>query len=100
MTRQLRSLLTALVVHPLFILALLLVFGVGAASMSGGTLQILTFLLINILLAQSMNLLTGIAGQISLGHAGFFGMGAYASALLMKQVGLPFPAAVPLAALV
>src|SRR5208337_3703873 len=45
-------------------------------------------------------LLTGIAGQISLGHAGFFGMGAYASALLMKQVGLPFPAAVPLAALV
>ena len=100
MMRRLRSLLTRLVVHPLFILVLLLVFGVGASSMSGGTLQILTFLLINILLAQSMNLLTGIAGQISLGHAGFFGMGAYASALLMKDIGLPFPAAVPLAALV
>jgi ABC-type branched-subunit amino acid transport system ATPase component/ABC-type branched-subunit amino acid transport system permease subunit len=97
---RLRSLLTALVVHPLFILALLLAFAVAASSMSGGTLQILTFLLINILLAQSMNLLTGIAGQISLGHAGFFGMGAYASALLMKQAGLPFLAAVPLAALV
>jgi branched-chain amino acid transport system permease protein len=99
MTR-LRTLLTRLAVHPLFILALLLVFAVGASTMSGGTLQILTFLLINILLAQSMNLLTGIAGQISLGHAGFFGMGAYASALLMKQIGLPFLAAVPLAALV
>jgi ABC-type branched-subunit amino acid transport system ATPase component/ABC-type branched-subunit amino acid transport system permease subunit len=97
---RLRTLLTALVVHPAFILALLLVFAVAASSMSGGTLQILTFLLINILLAQSMNLLTGIAGQISLGHAGFFGMGAYASALLMKQAGLPFLAAVPLAALV
>ncbi len=100
MIRRLRSLLTRLAVHPLFILALLLLFGVGASFMSGGTLQILTFLLINILLAQSMNLLTGIAGQISLGHAGFFGMGAYASALLMKAVGLPFAAAVPLAALV
>ena len=100
MIRRVRSLLTRVAVHPLFILALLLVFGVGASWMSGGTLQIMTFLLINVLLAQSMNLLTGIAGQISLGHAGFFGMGAYASALLMKQVGLPFPAAVPLAALV
>ena len=33
---------------------------------ASGTVQILAFLMLNIMLAQSMNLLTGIAGQISL----------------------------------
>lgn len=33
-------------------------------------------------LAQSLNLLLGYTGQLSLGHAAFFGIGAYASALL------------------
>ena len=33
-------------------------------------------------LALSLNLLLGYTGQLSLGHAAFFGIGAYASALL------------------
>lgn len=36
-------------------------------------------------LAISLNLLMGYAGQISLGHAAFFGMGAYSSAILTTQ---------------
>ncbi len=45
------------------------------------------------ILAVSLNLLMGYAGQISLGHAAFFGMGAYASAILTAKFGWsPWPA--------
>ncbi|MBK4720857.1 branched-chain amino acid ABC transporter ATP-binding protein/permease [Azospirillum sp. YIM DDC1] len=71
--------------------ALLVALGVAAEFVSGSTVQIWSFLLVNVLLAQSINLLTGVAGQISLGHAGFLGIGAYGSALLMKNFGLPLP---------
>jgi branched-chain amino acid transport system permease protein len=36
-----------------------------------------------------LNLLIGYAGQISLGHAGFFGLGAYSSAILTQRYGWP-----------
>ena len=38
-------------------------------------------------LALSLNLLLGYTGQLSLGHAGFFGIGAYASALCTLKLG-------------
>jgi branched-chain amino acid transport system permease protein len=41
-------------------------------------------------LALSMNLLLGYTGQLSLGHAAFFGIGAYASALLTLKLDWPF----------
>jgi branched-chain amino acid transport system permease protein len=41
-------------------------------------------------LAQSLNLLLGYTGLLSLGHAAFFGIGAYASALLTLRAGWPF----------
>ncbi len=95
-----RGFLTRLMTHPATILAAIAVLFFGAPFLSNGTVQILGFLMLNILLAQSMNLLTGIAGQISLGHAGFYGMGAYASGILMKTVGLPFLVTVPAAAMI
>ena len=49
-----------------------------------GTVQLITFILIAIVLAQSINVLTGLAGEISLGHAGLFGIGAYASGVLAR----------------
>ncbi len=42
----------------------------------------------NAVLAVSLNLLMGYAGQISLGHAAFFGLGAYASAILSTKYGI------------
>lgn len=42
---------------------------------------------INILLAVSLNLINGITGQFSIGHAGFQGVGAYASAAFTLFVG-------------
>ena len=44
--------------------------------------------LINVILIASLNLLMGYGGQISLGHAGFFGLGAYVSGILSAKVGL------------
>jgi len=40
------------------------------------------------ILAVGLNLLMGYAGQISLGHAAFFGIGAYSSAILTSRYGL------------
>ncbi len=49
------------------------------------------------LVAIGLNFLTGYAGQISLGHAAFFAIGAYATGLLTKKAGLPFIVSLPLA---
>lgn len=42
------------------------------------------------LLALSLNLITGYAGQLSLGHAAFYAIGAYTSALLSLRLGYGF----------
>src|SRR6185503_582669 len=38
---------------------------------------------INIILAVSLNLINGVTGQFSIGHAGFYAVGAYMSASLV-----------------
>lgn len=43
----------------------------------------------NAMVVIGLNLLLGYTGQISLGHAGFFGIGAYASAILTTQFNWP-----------
>ena len=45
-------------------------------------LQVPTFIGINTLLALGLNMLMGYAGQISLGHGAFYGIGAYGTAIL------------------
>jgi len=45
--------------------------------------------------ALGLNILTGFTGQISLGHAAFMGVGAYATAILAARAGLPFWIAIP-----
>src|SRR5216117_793179 len=44
------------------------------------------------ILALSLNLLLGYTGLLSLGHAAFFGIGAYTSALLALKAAWPFVA--------
>jgi branched-chain amino acid transport system permease protein len=82
------------------VLAIVVVLAVGASFAETGTVQMWSFVAINIMLAQSINLLTGITGQISLGHAGFFAIGAYVSAIVLKTWGIPFPVALALATIV
>ena len=45
---------------------------------------------INIILAVSLNLITGFTGQFSIGHAGFMAVGAYVAAVCTVKLGLPF----------
>ena len=45
-------------------------------------LNVMIFIGIHSLLVVGLNLLMGYAGQISLGHAAFFGLGAYTSGIL------------------
>jgi branched-chain amino acid transport system permease protein len=52
------------------------------------------------MLTMGLNIITGYTGQVSLGHAAFFGIGAYTSALLSVKAGVPFGFALPLAGLV
>lgn len=45
---------------------------------------------INIILAVSLNLITGFTGQFSLGHAAFMSIGAYASGVMTAKLDQPF----------
>jgi branched-chain amino acid transport system permease protein len=45
---------------------------------------------INIILAVSLNLVSGFTGQLSLGHATFMGIGAYTATLLALKLHVPF----------
>jgi branched-chain amino acid transport system permease protein len=58
--------------------------------LSGYLITVLITIGIYIILALSLNIITGYAGQISLGHAAFMGIGAYTSALLYTKAGLSF----------
>jgi branched-chain amino acid transport system permease protein len=59
------------------------------ALSSGFYYRIAALVFINALAVLGLNLLMGFAGQVSLGHAGFFGIGAYAVALAPTHLGLP-----------
>lgn len=52
------------------------------------------------LLSQSLNLSAGFTGLISLAHAGFYGIGAYTTAILSTQFGFSFWLSIPLAMLI
>ena len=54
---------------------------------------------INIILAVSLNLITGYTGQLSLGHAAFMSVGAYTSGIMTAKFGQPFIVGVLAAAL-
>ncbi len=61
------------------------------------TLYILNTIGIYAIAAIGLNLLIGFTGQISMGHGAFFGVGAYAAAVLTTRLGLPLLLALPLA---
>ncbi len=62
-------------------------------------LHIAVLSLLHVLLALGLNLIAGYAGQLSLAQAAFFGIGAYASALLMLNLHWSFWLAAPTGAL-
>ena len=81
----------------IFWLALLAIplFGLNDYLVSLGT-----SFLINLILIAGLNVLIGYCGQISLGHAGFYGLGAYAAGILSAKLGLNPWLGLPVACLV
>jgi branched-chain amino acid transport system permease protein len=63
-------------------------------------IYLINIILVNVILAVGLNILVGYTGQISLGHAGFFAIGAYGTTLIMMHLHLPFLPALLLAGLI
>lgn len=75
--------------YAIFLLGLLA--AIGVVPIYGGfyQAQVVAFGMIYVQLALGLSLVSGYAGQISLGQSGFFALGAYAAALSSVRFGLP-----------
>ena len=73
--------------------AMLLLLGACPWMLARHQLSLLTELLILGLFALSLDLIMGYTGMVSFGHAAYFGLGAYGSALLLIHFALPVPLA-------
>ncbi len=82
------------------LIVLLAVLAVVPQFASTYWLDVLNRIGIAVIGALGLNILVGYTGQISIGHAAFLAVGAYATAIFETDAGLPFYLALPLAALV
>lgn len=90
-----RNILGAFMVVFLYILGQALI---SADIMDSYVLLNIVVIGINIILAVSLNLITGFTGQFSLGHAAFMAIGAYVSAVVTAKLSMPFGAGIILGA--
>ncbi|MBR2571810.1 MAG: branched-chain amino acid ABC transporter permease [Clostridia bacterium] len=58
--------------------------------MTPANTRIVIMIILYAMLGMGLNVLIGYTGQVSLGHAGFYGIGAYVCALAMTKLGWPF----------
>ncbi|MEY2890963.1 MAG: hypothetical protein RJA98_871 [Pseudomonadota bacterium] len=84
--------------HKFGLVAILLVLLAAPPMLKNYGIYLFTYWLIFIIATMGLNLTIGYAGQKSLGHAAFFGIGAYTVAILMQH-GFSFWLGLPLAAL-
>ncbi len=81
-------------------LFLILFFAVAPFVVSTYMLYILNMIGIAAIAAIGLNILIGYTGQISLGHGAFFGVGAYAAAILATRLGWGFYLSIPAAGII
>jgi branched-chain amino acid transport system ATP-binding protein/branched-chain amino acid transport system permease protein len=62
-------------------------------------LHVMTIIMINIMLALSLNWVMGYLGHLTLANAAIFGIGAYTTAILMARWPIPFPLALIISAI-
>ena len=62
--------------------------------------HLITFIALYTILASSLNLFSGYTGLLSLSHAGFYGIGAYTSALLSQHYGISPLINIPIAMII
>src|ERR1700678_1308186 len=61
-------------------------FGLDAAVPDSSLRQLLLLGCVNVVVALSLNVINGMAGQFSIGHAGFLALGAYSAAIVTSHV--------------
>jgi branched-chain amino acid transport system permease protein len=76
---------------------LMLLLAVAPLGLKNYGIYLLTLWCVYVMAGMGLNLTVGYAGQMSIGHAAFLGIGAYTAAILMK-VGLSFWLVLPMAA--
>ena len=75
--------------------AVILALAAGAPALSAYQLDLLTQMLIYAIFAMSLDILLGYTGLPSLGHAAYFGLAAYATAIISLRLSVPFALAAP-----
>lgn len=80
-------------IHTLFIILAyaLLTFLIKSGMLNRQYRSVIVPIGINIMLAVSLNLVTGFLGELSLGHAGFMSIGAYVSAIITTNIASDNP---------
>ncbi len=76
------------------LVALALVFLVVSFFVNEYHLHVMTIMLVNIMLAISLNWVMGYLGQLTLANAAIFGFGAYTSAILISRWDVFYPVAI------
>lgn len=74
----------------IIIVAALLLYGPRFRFMTPANMRISVMIITYAILGMGLNVLVGYTGLVSLGHAGFYGIGAYTCALLMTRLGWSF----------
>jgi branched-chain amino acid transport system ATP-binding protein len=88
--------------HSLYatIVGLALVAGIASWFANGYQQYVIAMVAITAIVGVGLNVLLGLAGQLSLGHVGFYAIGAYACAILTTRYGWSFWLVLPLAGIV
>lgn len=82
------------------IIPLALIYGFPWIFNNAHTIHVAQTFLITYIVIVGLNLLVGLSNQLSLGHVGFYAIGAYLSAILTMQVGLNFFVSIIIASLI
>ena len=84
----------------LALVVVLLLYAVLPQFLKSYGIYLMTLLCVYLMAAFGLNLIVGYAGQMSIGQAAFYGIGAYTAAILMTKLGLSFWLVLPIAAII
>src|ERR1700744_1214528 len=82
------------------ILGIAFLVGLPLAVANPYYLHLVETIMIYAILLFGLDIVVGYTGQVSLGHAGLFGIGSYAAGVMLFKLGMPFLVAVPVAIVV
>ena len=80
------------------LLVLLAAYAILPLFLKNYGIYLMTLLCVYLMAAFGLNLIVGYAGQMSIGQAAFYGIGAYIAGILMTKMGVPFWLVLPVAA--